>query len=157
MSSYYVEESAVIDAPPRRVYDILADYQEGHPSILPQQYFKRLDVLQGGRGEGTVIYVVMKALGATAEYTMTVTEPQPGRVLQEEDESAGVLTTFTVDPLDDGARSRVTIATKARTASGIRGQLEKLITTPVSRRIYRQELQQLAQVAQSQGTAGGFA
>lgn len=157
MSSYYVEESAVIDAPPQRVYDILADYQEGHPSILPQQYFKRLDVLQGGRGEGTKIYVVMNALGTTAEYTMTVSEPQPGRVLQEEDQDAGVLTTFTVDPLDDGARSRVTIATEARTAPGLRGQLEKLITPPISRRIYRQELQQLAQVAQSQGAAGGFA
>lgn len=156
MSSYYVEESAVIDAPPQRVYDILADYHEGHPSILPEQYFKRLDVLEGGRGEGTKIYVVMNALGATAEYTMTVTEPEPGRVLQEEDRDAGVLTTFTVEPLDDGARSRVTIATDARTAPGLRGQIEKLITPPVSRRIYRQELQQLVHVAQSRSSAGGF-
>lgn len=157
MSGYHVEESAVIDAPPELLYNILADYQEGHPSILPQQYFKRLDVLEGGRGEGTRIHVVMNALGTTAEYTMTVTEPEPGRVLQEADEAAGVVTTFTVEPLDNGTRSRVTIATDARTAPGLRGQIEKLITPSVSRRIYREELQQLAQVAQSQSTAGGFA
>lgn len=156
MPAYHVQESAIIDAPADRLYNILADYHQGHPSILPKRYFKRLDVLEGGQGAGTVIRVEMSALGTTAQYTMTVSEPQPGRILQEEDPTAGVVTTFTVEPLDDGARSRVTIATEARTPSGPRGWLEKLVTPPVSRRIYRQELQQLAQVAQ-ETTGGGFA
>ncbi len=36
MSTYQVEETAVINAPATHVYNIIADYNEGHPSILPK-------------------------------------------------------------------------------------------------------------------------
>ena len=51
-----------------------------------------------------------------------------------------------IAPLDDG-RTRVTIATEARTNPGVRGMLEKVMNPPIARRIYREELQQLADVA----------
>lgn len=149
MSSYHVEASAVIDAPAGRVYGIISDYHAGHPAILPPRYFTRVEVKEGGRGAGTVAAVEMNVFGAQVLYEMTVTEPEPGRVLREEDPQAGVVTTFTVDPVNDGEQSRVTIATTARTSPGVRGWLEKLTNPAITRRIYREELAQLAAVAQA--------
>jgi hypothetical protein len=67
-------------------------------------------------------------------------------LLVEEDEATGTMTTFSLEPLDD-ARTRVTIATETRTSPGLRGLVEKLMNPPISRRIYREELQKLAEVA----------
>lgn len=145
MSHYQVEVSAVVDAPAERVYDVLADYESGHPSILPQPYFTDLQVIEGGRGAGTVIAVEMEVFGVKRAYKMKVTEPQPGRVLQEEDKEAGILTTFTVEPVAE-KQSRVTIKTITQTSPGLRGWLEKMTTPPISRRIYREELEKLATV-----------
>jgi len=145
MSNYQVEVSAVVDAPAERIYNVLADYESGHPSILPKPYFTDLQVVEGGRGAGTVIFVKMSVMGANREYQMRVTEPQPGRVLQEEDKDAGVLTTFTVEPVAAN-QSRVTISTTTQTSPGLMGWLEKVTTPPIARRIYREELEQLATV-----------
>jgi hypothetical protein len=149
MNTYHVETSAVIDAPAGRIYELISDYHSGHPSILPARYFSDLQVTKGGRGEGTEITVKMNVMGVSQVYQMTVSEPEPGRVLQEEDTAAGVVTTFTVDSLSDN-QSRVTIATTTRTNPGLKGWLEKLTTPPIARRIYREELDQLAAVLQSE-------
>lgn len=151
MNTYHVQASATIDAPAARIYGIISDYQKGHPAILPSRYFTELRVTRGGQGAGTEIIVKMNVLGAQALYQMTVSEPEPGRVLQEEDPAAGVVTTFTVDPLNGGHQSQVTIATTAQTSPGLKGWLEKLMTPAIARRIYREELAQLATVAQQQG------
>jgi hypothetical protein len=151
MSHYYVEVSGVVGAPPEKVYAIISDYHAGHPSILPSRYFTKLAVQEGGQGEGTVVDVYMDVFGVKALYHMRVTEPEPGRVLVEEDESAGVITTFTMDPVNGGGQTRVTIATKARTSPGLRGMIEKLMNPPIMRRIYREELGQLDEVVQKDG------
>ncbi|MCB8954555.1 MAG: SRPBCC family protein [Ardenticatenales bacterium] len=148
MSTYQVEESAVIDAPVKRVYGIISDYHEEHPAILPSRYFTKIQVTQGGQGAGTAVMIEMNVLGAKMLYQMTVSEPEPGRVLREEDAAAGVVTTFTVDPINGGVQSRVTIVTSAKTSSGLKGWMEKLMTPAITRRIYREELAQLAIVAQ---------
>jgi uncharacterized protein YndB with AHSA1/START domain len=148
MGTYQVEASTIIAAPPERVYRIIADYRRGHPAILPPRYFTEMEVIEGGYGAGTVITVRMNVFGTEVTYQMTVSEPEPGRILQEEDASAGVATTFTVDPVDDGGRSRVTISTTAVTAPGLRGWLEKLLNPVITRRIYREELERLAAVGQ---------
>lgn len=153
MSQYSVEASEIIDAPPEKVYAVISDYHEGHPSILPSRYFTELTVEEGGQGAGTVITVHMDVFGTKVLYHMSVTEPEPGRVLVEEDKSAGVITTFTVDPINGGGRTRVTIATKAQTSPRLRGVIEKLINPPIIRRIYREELHQLAEVIQSKNNA----
>ena len=146
MNSYRAQESEVIYAPPEQVYAIIADYHEGHPAILPSRYFTDMVVTAGGQGEGTVITVAMNVFGAKILYEMSVSEPEPGRILVEEDKSAGVVTSFTIDPVNGGDRSRVTIATEAKTAPGFRGFLEEIINPIIIRRIYRQELSQLATV-----------
>ncbi|MBZ0307342.1 MAG: hypothetical protein K8I82_14845, partial [Anaerolineae bacterium] len=57
---------------------------------------------------------------------------------------AGIVTTFTVETVSGGEQSLVTIATDFRASPGIKGLLERLMNPPITRRIYRQELQLLA-------------
>lgn len=147
MNTYQAEASAVIDAPAARVYEIIADYRLTHPTILPQRYFTGIEVTEGGRGAGTKLTTTMNVYGTKAVYHLTVTEPEPGRVLLEEDPAAGIATTFTVEPLDDGAGSRVTIATTARSSGGLRGRLERVMNPAIMERIYREELELLAAAA----------
>lgn len=149
MKTYQVKASAIIDAPPARVYHIISDYHEGHPAILPVRYFTGMRVEQGGQGAGTVAAVDMNVFGAKSHFKMTVSEPEPGRVLREEDADAGVVTTFTIDPVNGGDRSRVTIITTTRTSPGLKGWLERVMNPAITRRIYREELAQLAIIAKS--------
>jgi hypothetical protein len=151
MTHYHAEASDIINAPPEQVYAILADYHEGHPAILPARYFSGLTVTAGGQGEGTAVTVHMNVFGAKAVYNMVVSEPEPGRVLVEEDQAAGVVTTFALEPLNGAGQTRLTISTKARASSGLRGLIEKLANPAIMRKIYREELRQLAQVVEEQG------
>jgi uncharacterized protein YndB with AHSA1/START domain len=144
MNQYEVEVSRVIDAPPAAVYAVFADYHHSHAAVLPKRYFTKMMVEKGGTGAGTEITVHMSVLGAKVTYHMVVTEPEPGRVLQEEDKAAGVRTTFTMTPVNNGQATNVTLYTRARTAPGFRGFIEKLITPPISRKIYNEELDMVA-------------
>jgi hypothetical protein len=150
MSQFRVEVSEVIDAPPQVVYDVISDYRVGHPTILPKPYFTGLAVEEGGQGAGTVVFAHLKVMGVERTYRLVVSEPEPGRVLVEADEDAGVVTRFTVEPLRDGKQSRVTISTVTKASPGIQGVMEKLINPPITRRIYQQELQQLDEYLRSQ-------
>jgi hypothetical protein len=143
MTTIRTEASQEIDARPQAVYGVLADYRTGHPAILPKPYFGELVVEAGGRGAGTVIRFTMHVMGTERSFREVVSEPQPGRVLVEADEAAGVTTTFEVEPLDGGKRSRVTISTETRLSPGLTGVVERLVSPRVLRGIYRRELRQL--------------
>ncbi|MCB0121596.1 MAG: SRPBCC family protein [Caldilineaceae bacterium] len=147
MGTYHVTAARTVNAPARDVYALISNYHTGHPAILPPRYFKALQVVQGGIGAGTVVDVDMEVFGVKAHYHLTVSEPDPGHILQEEDPALGTLTTFTVEPINE-TQSEVTIATTMRAAPGIRGWIEKLMNPPVMRKIYREELAQLDDVAQ---------
>lgn len=153
MSQIHVEISEVIEARPDKVYAILSDYRVGHPAILPKPYFTELVVEEGGQGAGTIVRVGMEVMGKAFAYRQTISEPEPGRVLKEADPAAGVFTTFTVDPLNGGTHSRVTIATDAALSPGLTGWLERVFNPPLMRRIYRQELQNLAEYVRKQPKA----
>ena len=144
MSTMYVEVSEIIEARPEELYAVLSDYRVGHPAILPKPYFTRLEVEEGGQGTRTRIQVEMRVLGTERRYQFVISEPEPGRVLVETDTTAGVTTTFTVEPFDGGNTSRVTITTKTKAAPGFAGIMERLLNPPISRRIYKKELQNLA-------------
>ena len=140
-----VSASALIAADPKRIYRILSDYRTGHPSILPPD-FSDLVVEHGGVGEGTVIRFQMRLLGRTQTFRAAVSEPEAGRVLVETDlDTNHAVTTFTVDPAGANG-TRVTIATRLDTRSGILGPVERLISTWVLRRIYVRQLEILAAV-----------
>jgi len=145
MSQIHVEVSEVIEARPEKVYAILADYRASHPAILPKPYFTELTVEQGGQGAGTIIHVGMNVMGVKRAYRQVISEPEPSRVLVESDAAAGVTSSFTVDPLNGGQHSRVTIATDAAASPGVMGWMERLFSPSVMRHIFKKELQQLAE------------
>ena len=149
MAQHHISASRIVQAPAQQVYDLLADYHEGHPRILPRPPFISLTVEQGGKGEGTVLNVEMKVLGRVQTYHATVTEPEPGRVLVEHyaDDS---ITSFTVEPHDDGRKTSVTIATDLQIREGALGTLQARLATRLLRPLYLKELDQLnATVSQS--------
>lgn len=151
MGTYEASESLVINVSAEKVYAILADYHIGHPAIVPKQYFKKVEVVEGGQGAGTKLFVQMEVFGVKADFNLLVTEPEPGRVLEESDAAAGISTTFTVDPVGDGSQCRTTIASVTRAAPGIRGWIEKWMNPIITRRIYREELALLAEYAVKNG------
>src|SRR6266403_913529 len=101
MKTCRVTTSAIIPAPAKQLYAIIADYRNGHPHIIPKPYFTYLEVEQGGIGAGTIIRFQMRVLGRTQNFRAVVTEPDPGRVLVETNNGGESVTTFTVDPLAD--------------------------------------------------------
>lgn len=138
--------SAVIEAPSAAVYGIIADYHRGHPSILPPKYFGDLRVEEGGIGAGARISFDMRSFGTLQHFRGEVAEPEPGRRLVETYPDIGIETVFTVDPVDGGRRSRVTIATSYR-KPGLRGWLERLLAPAFLRGVYAAELRLLAERA----------
>jgi hypothetical protein len=144
--SFTVSASAAVSVPDYVVYNLIADYRDGHPHILPRKYFEWLEVEQGGRGEGTVIRFQMRVLGQTRVLRAVITEPDPGRVLVETDTSGdGPVTTFTVEP--EGAGCNVTISTELTSAGWPLGAIERFVLRRLLRRIYARELEQLSRVA----------
>lgn len=143
MNAYHVEVTQDIPAPAERIYAVIADYQTGHPAILPKPYFTSLTVEQGGYGAGTVVLVHMNVMGAKRSLRLETSEPQPGRELVETDPENGVVTRFLLAPLDEN-HTRVTITSDVQTGPGFSGFLERLLTPPITRRIYRAELDLLA-------------
>ena len=136
-----------IKAPARRVYDLLADYNVGHPSILPKPYFTKLEVEKGGVGAGTVFRATMRVLGSEHTFRAAVTEPEPGRVLVETDLATGLVTTFTVDPRGPG-ESYLTFETKLPNRPGIQGFLERIVSRALLPRVYREEQQLIAEAVE---------
>lgn len=153
MKTQHASASAVINAPSEQVYAILADYHAGHPNILPKQYFSSIEVTRGGVGAGTALRFQMRAGNTTRSFLADVTEPEPGRVLVESnrletDPDITSVTTFTVDP--NGERqTHLTIATEMVVSNWLEG----VISTMFLRRVYAQEIKQIAALAQAQSTA----
>ena len=122
MPRVHISAERIIPAPAQEVYDLLADYHEGHPSILPSA-FSDFTVLEGGAGAGTRIQVTL-TLGRRTQVTEGfVAEPEPGRVLTETYPPSNMVTTFTVDPEGDGSRLRIESSGESR--PGLAGCVER--------------------------------
>jgi hypothetical protein len=106
-----------------------------------------LTVEKGGVGAGTLISFQMRLMGRLQTFHAAITEPEPGRVLVETDLDTGAVTTFTVEPRDDGQRAQVTITTDTQVRQGVLGALQGWLTTQLLRPIYVKELEQLAAIA----------
>ena len=133
-----------MEAPPDRVYAIIADYHNGHPHILPKQ-FRNLTVEKGGVGAGTIIRFEVRALGQTQHFRAFVTEPEPGRVLVEENvEPAPSKTTFTVVKSASGTGTTVTFRTEMTSRPGLLGAVERFVSKRLMQKMYAEELALLA-------------
>lgn len=144
MPDIHVSESLKIPADAPVLYDLIADYEAGHPRILPRRYFGPLEVLRGGRGEGTTIRFTAKAFGGVHEHTGQITEPQPGTELKET-LASGMVTTYRVVPA--GPNTATVTITTAYSKPGALGWIERMFVPPYLRRVFLAELEQLAQVA----------
>src|SRR3984893_13065601 len=155
MGQIKVKAAPVLDARPEDVYATIADYHHGHPNILPKESLYDLQVEQGGYGAGTMIRFKMKAFGVEQSFYQRVSEPEPGRVLVEQDIDSvqNVMTTFTVDPVEDEQKSHVEIATTMNTSPGFKGFVERIIIPIINRQLYRKELRLLEAVAQKRRTS----
>ena len=150
MAKHSLSATKLISSPAQIVYDLIADYREGHPRILPKPYFVSLEVEQGGYGAGTVINFQMKLMGRIQSFHSTISEPEPGHILVETEMNGGAVTTFTVEPRSNGQEAFVTIATTTDVPNGIIGRIQGWLTTQLLRPIYLKELDQLAAVANEQ-------
>jgi len=142
-TKYTVQASRHMDAPPDRVYGIIADYHAGHPSILPKP-FRNLVVEQGGVGAGTIIRFDVHAYGQVTKCRAVVTEPEPGRVLVETNvEPAGSQTTFTV-AASAGGGCDVTFYSEFESRDGLAGVVERFMSKRFLKKLYAEELALLA-------------
>jgi Polyketide cyclase / dehydrase and lipid transport len=157
MRQVYVKAEAVLDARPEDVYAAIADYHHGHPNIVPKESFFDLQVEQGGYGAGTIYSFKFKSLGVVKTFRHRVSEPEPGRVLVEQDIDTpqNLTTTFTVIPVDNGQKARVEISTTMNSTPGLTGIVERVIVPMMTRPVYRKELKQLEAFARR--NAPGFA
>jgi uncharacterized protein YndB with AHSA1/START domain len=149
MGKIRVTAEGTVAAPADKVYGYLADMRE-HSQFLPPA-FSDFHVVSGGVGAGTVTRFKVTAGGRTREYRMTVSEPEPGRVMTETDSDSSLTTTFTVTP--QASASSVRIATSWEGAGGIGGFFERLFAPRVMRSIYSDELERLDRYARER--AGG--
>ncbi|GAB4579235.1 MAG: hypothetical protein Fur0022_19730 [Anaerolineales bacterium] len=148
MNQYTVETTDIIPAAPEKVYTVLSDYHTHHPAILPKPAFKGVKVIKGGKGAGTELQAITNEWGREVVYNLKVSEPEPGRVLFEEDAQKGIATTFKVEPIN-GGHSRVTISMKRNVVSGWRGALEKAVNPPLLQMVFKTELKQIADYVKS--------
>jgi len=144
----------VLEARPEDVYATIADYHEGHPSILPKGSLYDLQVEQGGQGAGTIIRFKARVLGVEQAFHHRVSEPEPGKVLVEQDidTAQNLATTFIVTPLEEGEKSHVEICTTLNASPGLKGLIERLVIPLVNPPIYRQELKLLEAVARQRAS-----
>jgi len=154
MGQIKVKAKAVLDARPEDVYATIADYRKGHPSILPKGSFYDLQVEEGGYGAGTVMRFKTRVLGVEQSFHHRVSEPEPGRVLVEQDIDSiqNVTTTFTVIPVEQGQKSHVEISTTMNTSPGLKGLVERVVVSLFNPSIYRKELKLLETVAKKRET-----
>ena len=148
MPRHHVSYAADVAAPPAAVYGLIADYDRGHPRILPPKYFRNMRVEKGGRGAGTVVRLEMHALGRTRNLRAEISEPVPGRVIAEKYPDDQTETTFTLVPSAEGSSTRVTIATDLPVRDGFAGRVERFLITRLLKRIYREELALLSSVVE---------
>jgi hypothetical protein len=149
MGQIHVKASAVLNVHAKDVYATIADYQHGHPGILPKSFYD-LQVEQGGYGEGTIIRFKMKVLGVEQAFHHRVSEPEPGHVLVEQDinSAQNIVTTFVVTPIENGQKSRTEISTTMNASAGLTGVVERIVIPIINARIYAKELKLLEAVAQ---------
>ena len=144
MSGIQAEYSTVIDARPEEIYAVLSDYRVAHPAILPKPPFTELTVEKGGQGAGTVVMSRVKVFGREMSYHQVVSEPEPGRVLMEKDMDTGQYSSFTLDPLNGGKQTRVTIFCERPLEPGLMGIMQKLTQAQYMRGLFKRELDNLA-------------
>jgi ribosome-associated toxin RatA of RatAB toxin-antitoxin module len=137
MSQIHVEEFAILNARAETLYNIVSDYEVGHPAILPKP-MEGIQVDKGGQGLGTEITVLVSIFGKKTTFRQRVTKSVPYHLIEESNIDNDLVTTFYFDALPDG-NTKVTISTDFTPANFG----ERLLNPPLMRSMYKRELQKL--------------
>jgi uncharacterized protein YndB with AHSA1/START domain len=148
-----VSAERTIPAPPERVHAVLADYREGRPRILPDNYLD-YRVLEGGQGGGTVISYRLRAARRERPYTMEVAEPTPGTTLVERDRDSSLVTTWLLSPTASGTGTDLKLSTVWEGGSGVGGFFERTFAPKGLRAIYDDMLDRLTRVVGAEPAHG---
>ncbi len=147
MAKHTISASALIRATPSKAYNIIADYKDGHPRILPKPPFgDKITVEAGGFGTGTRVSYDFIVMGKAQTYHATITEPDPGKVLVETVDENGAVTTFTFEPRENGQHTYITISTTLYVREGFLGKIEGWMISSLFKPVYAKELELLNRV-----------
>jgi hypothetical protein len=142
-----VEQEGSVGASAEVTYRLIA-HDEDHQRFLPDA-FSDFEVIEGGAGAGTLHRFKVRAGGRTRQYTMRVSEPEPGRVITETDQDSSLVTSFTVKP-SSADSCVVRISTTWDGAGGVGGFFERLFAPRAMRSMYADELAKLDRLAREQ-------
>lgn len=144
MGKVHAEAERAIGAPVEKVRELVADYAESRPKILTEHY-RDYEVTAGGTGAGTTARWKLQATSKRVrDVAATVTEPEPGTVV-ETDANSTMVTTWTVRPAAGG--SLVRIETSWEGAGGVGGFFERTFAPAGLKRIYDGVLSKLADLS----------
>ncbi|MEO3754455.1 SRPBCC family protein [Streptomyces sp. B6B3] len=144
MAQVEVVAARDVAAKPDDVFDALADYEDFHRRLLPEQ-FTDYEVREGGDGEGTVLFFRFHATSRRIrEVLADITEPDKDRLV-ETDRNSTLVTSYTVVPSEElTGGARVTIRTTWEGAGGIGGFFERLFAPRALQAVYQRILANLA-------------
>ena len=150
MSTLTASAERLIADSPDHLYELVADFREHHPKILPPA-FRDFTVESGGSGVGTITASTFRMGGRTDRIRTRVVRAEPGRLIEEVVIGRPMTTTFTFR--SDVAGARVAIDTTWRPMGGISGVLERRFAPAMLSRIYQDELERLDRYAADQRAA----
>jgi hypothetical protein len=148
-----VSAERMIPAPPERVHAVLADYREGRPRILPDNYLD-YKVEEGGQGGGTVVSYRLRAARRERAYTMEATEPTPGVTLVERDRNSSLVTTWMLSPTASGTGTDLKVSTTWEGSGGVGGFFERTFAPRGLRAIYDDMLDRLTKAVGAEPARG---
>jgi ribosome-associated toxin RatA of RatAB toxin-antitoxin module len=150
MTTLTASAERLIADSPEHLYELVNDFAEHHPRILPKA-FSDFTVETGGVGVGTVTASTFRMGGRTDRIRTRVVRSEPGRLIEEIVLGRVMTTSFTFRP--DVSGTRVAIDTTWRPAGGISGLLERRFAPRMLSRIYAEELERLDAYAAEQRAA----
>jgi hypothetical protein len=121
MGQVSAASSVLINAAPEAVLAAVADYETVRPKILSSHY-SDYQVVQGGRGQGTVVKWRLQATQSRVRDVEAHVDVA-GHTVIEKDANSSMVTNWTVAPAGTGAT--VTTKTSWQGADGVKGFFEK--------------------------------
>jgi hypothetical protein len=152
MAHIQVKSERLINARPENVYALLSDYKSKRPQLLTPN-FLNYTLEKGGQGQGTIIRYRLHAANRERDYRLNIDEPVKGKIITERDSNSSLVNTWTISPLSDGTRTRVSIINEWEGGSGVKGFFERTFAPLGLKSIYGQILGMVSLLASGETPA----
>ena len=145
--------SQVVDARVQDVYAVIVDYQVMNQAILPQPYFEEVVLEEDGQEVAIGVGLTVEVFGHQIHFRQTEGEREDRLAVVEKDMMSDQSITITLDPLDSGRKTRVTITSEMPVSGGLQGLVQRLTQRSIVRHNYRKGLNRLADYLNDQQDA----